>query len=199
MKTRILLSGCSGKMGHAVSALVEERDNCEICAGIDLSSTGHEGYPVYSSIFDFPGEADVLIDFSHPSVLASLLEYGKQHHLPLVLCTTGYSKEQTESVRAASAELPVFSSGNMSLGINLLIELSKKAAQVLRRLVGSGTARFRQLFSGNRSRSEIVATFLALLELCRMKSVRIEEESDGETTVTFLQMPKEQMTKEAEE
>ena len=131
MKTRILLSGCSGKMGHAVSALVEERDDCEICAGIDLSSTGHEGYPVYSSIFDFPGEADVLIDFSHPSGLASLLEYGKQHHLPLVLCTTGYSKEQTESVRAASAEIPVFSSGNMSLGINLLIELSKKAAQVL--------------------------------------------------------------------
>lgn len=131
MKTRILLNGCSGKMGHAVSALVEERDDCEICAGIDLSSTGHEGYPVYSSIFDFPGEADVLIDFSHPSVLASLLEYGKQHHLPLVLCTTGYSKEQTESVRAASAEIPVFSSGNMSLGINLLIELSKKAAQVL--------------------------------------------------------------------
>ena len=131
MKTRILLSGCSGKMGHAVSALVEERDDCEICAGIDLSSTGHEGYPVYSSIFDFSGEADVLIDFSHPSVLASLLEYGKQHHLPLVLCTTGYSKEQTESVRAASAEIPVFSSGNMSLGINLLIEPPKKAAQVL--------------------------------------------------------------------
>ena len=72
----------------------------------------------------------------------------------------------------------------------------KKAAQVLKRLVGSGTARFRQLFSGNRSRSEVVATFLALLELCRMKSVRIEEESDGETTVTFLQMPEEQMTDE---
>ena len=131
MKTRILLSGCSGKMGHAVSALVAERDDCEICAGIDLSSTGHEGYPVYSSVFEFPGEADVLIDFSHPSVLSSLLEYGKQHHLPLVLCTTGYSKEQTEAVRAASAEIPIFSSGNMSLGINLLIELSKKAAQVL--------------------------------------------------------------------
>ena len=73
----------------------------------------------------------MLIDFSHPSVLSSLLEYGKQHHLPLVLCTTGYSKEQTEAVRAASAEIPIFSSGNMSLGINLLIELSKKAAQVL--------------------------------------------------------------------
>ena len=72
----------------------------------------------------------------------------------------------------------------------------KKAAQVLKRLVGSGTARFCQLFSGNRSRSEVVATFLALLELCRMKSVRIEEESDGETTVTFLQMPEEQMTDE---
>ena len=73
----------------------------------------------------------MLIDFSHPSVLDSLLAYGKERHLPLVLCTTGYSKEQTAAVRAASAEIPIFSSGNMSLGINLLIELSKKAAQVL--------------------------------------------------------------------
>ena len=131
MKTRILLSGCSGKMGHAVSALVEERDDCEICAGIDLSSTGHEGYPVYSSIFDFPGEADVLIDFSHPSVLASLLEYGKQHHLPLVLCTTGYSAQQTQEIQEAAKELPLFYSRNMSLGVNLLIELAKKAEAVL--------------------------------------------------------------------
>lgn len=131
MKTKIILSGCGGKMGHAITALVAEREDCEICVGVDLVSTGHEGFPVFPSIFDYKGEADVLIDFSHPSVLDSLLAYGKDRHLPLVLCTTGYSKEQTAAVRAASAEIPIFSSGNMSLGINLLIELSKKAAQVL--------------------------------------------------------------------
>ena len=131
MKTKIILSGCGGKMGHAIAALAAERTDCEIVAGVDLVSTGCEGFPVFSHISGFTGEADVLIDFSHPSALASLLAYGRERRLPLVLCTTGYSKEQQEAVRAASAEIPVFSSGNMSLGINLLIELSKKAAQVL--------------------------------------------------------------------
>ncbi len=131
MKTKIILSGCGGKMGHAIAALAAERTDCEIVAGVDLVSTGREGFPVFSHISGFTGEADVLIDFSHPSALASLLAYGRERRLPLVLCTTGYSKEQQEAVRAASAEIPVFSSGNMSLGINLLIELSKKAAQVL--------------------------------------------------------------------
>ena len=72
-----------------------------------------------------------MIDFSHPSALSSLLELGKKRRLPLVLCTTGYSKAQVEELKAASKEIPIFYSRNMSLGINLLIELSKKAAQVL--------------------------------------------------------------------
>ena len=131
MKTRILLSGCCGKMGRAVTALAAERSDCEIVAGVDLAAGAQESYPVFPSVFDFTGEADVLIDFSHPSVLDSLLAYGKEHKLPLVLCTTGYSKEQKDAVQEASKEIPIFSSGNMSLGINLLIELSKKAAQVL--------------------------------------------------------------------
>ncbi|HIU32624.1 MAG TPA: 4-hydroxy-tetrahydrodipicolinate reductase [Candidatus Caccousia avistercoris] len=131
MKKKIVLSGCSGKMGHAVAALVRERQDCEICAGIDLVSAGNEGFPVYASVKDFPGGADVLVDFSHPSLLPSLLEYGQSSMLPLVLCTTGYSREQVAAVHEAAARIPIFYSGNMSLGINLLIELSKRAAQVL--------------------------------------------------------------------
>ena len=80
MKTKIILSGCGGKMGHAITALVAEREDCEICAGVDLVSTGHEGFPVFPSIFDYKGEADVLIDFSHPSVLDSLLASCAVHH-----------------------------------------------------------------------------------------------------------------------
>ena len=65
-----------------------------------------------------------------------------------------------------------------------------KAAEILRRLLSRGVMRFRSLFHGNRSRSEIVATFLALLELCKLKSVSIDAEQDGDT-VTFLKMPDE--------
>ena len=74
---------------------------------------------------------DVVIDFSHPSVLSSLLSYGMNHKVPLVLCTTGYSKEQVEELTQASQKTAIFYSRNMSLGINLMIELSKKAAMVL--------------------------------------------------------------------
>ena len=72
--------------------------------------------------------------------------------------------------------------------------VTKKAAEILRKLIVGGMTRLRTLFQGSRSRSEIVATFLALLELCRQKSVSLEEEPDGEQKVTFLQMPDEKET-----
>ena len=69
--------------------------------------------------------------------------------------------------------------------------VTKKAAEILRKLIVGGVTRFKKLFAGSRSRSEVVATFLALLELCRQKSVALEEEPGGEQTVTFLRMPDE--------
>lgn len=69
--------------------------------------------------------------------------------------------------------------------------VTKKAAQVLKKLLLRGVAKFKSLFQDSRSRSEIVATFLAVLELCRLKSVRLDEEADGDAAVTFLQMPPE--------
>ena len=112
MKTKILLSGCNGKMGRAITALVKEREDCEIAAGVDLVSTGNEGFPVFSSVADVTVPVDVVVDFSHPSLLDALLAFGRKTKTPAVmLCTTGYSKEQvTQSVHAASREIPVFSS-----------------------------------------------------------------------------------------
>ena len=67
---------------------------------------------------------------------------------------------------------------------------------MLRRLLAHGVSAFRKLFRGNRSRSEIVATFLAILELCRLRSVTLEEDQGEETCVKFVKMPEE--TKEGE-
>jgi len=69
--------------------------------------------------------------------------------------------------------------------------VTTKAAQVLKRLISHGVAKFRALFRGSRSRSEIVATFLAVLELCRLRSVEIGEDLGPDTPVTFLQTPKD--------
>lgn len=129
--TRIIISGCNGKMGREVSNLAFERNDCEVVAGIDRSAQAQNHYPVFSKPMDINVEADVLIDFSNPSLLPSLLQYAQIKKIPLVLCTTGYNKVQVETLTRVSEEVPIFYSGNMSLGINLLIELSKKAAQVL--------------------------------------------------------------------
>lgn len=129
--TKIIISGCNGKMGRVLTSCAVEREDCEVVAGIDMNPSEQDAFPVYRSPAEFPGKADVLIDFSNPSLLADLLEYGKKTHTPLVLCTTGYDNAQTSAVKKAAEEIPVFCSGNMSIGISLLIELAKKAGQVL--------------------------------------------------------------------
>ena len=67
--------------------------------------------------------------------------------------------------------------------------VTKKAAEVLRRLLSYGVSKFLKLFKGNRSRSEIVATFLAVLELCRLKSVELEDDESEDVSVRFVKMP----------
>lgn len=118
-------------MGRVITACVEKRNDCQIVAGIDLNTDASLGYPVYDSFDRISEEADVIIDFSHPSVLDKLLAYAKAKKLPLVLATTGFSASQTELIKASAKDIPLFFTFNMSLGINLLVALSKKAAAVL--------------------------------------------------------------------
>ena len=130
--TNILLSGCSGYMGRVITALVAKRDDCRIAAGLDPVCSGNSGYPVYSDVSEIKEDIDVIIDFSHVSALPSLLSYADRNPgCALVLCTTGYTPEQVTEIKAQAEKSPVFYSRNMSLGINLLIELSKKARAVL--------------------------------------------------------------------
>ena len=129
--TNIILSGCCGKMGRVITSCVEKRDDCKIVAGVDLNTDNSLGYPIYSSFSEVKETADVIIDFSHPSVLNSLLDFAKTRSLPLVLATTGFSSSQTEEIKAAAKNIPLFFTFNMSLGINLLVALSKKAAAIL--------------------------------------------------------------------
>lgn len=67
--------------------------------------------------------------------------------------------------------------------------VTKKSAELLKKLLMRGISKLKSLFKGNKSRSEIVATFLAVLELCRLKSVEVEEDEKGETTVKFIKVP----------
>ena len=128
---KILISGASGKMGHAVAAAVSSREDCVISAGVDLRTESYADFKIYPDFSALPEKPDVVIDFSNPAILDNLLHYCLVNGIPCVLATTGYSEEQTAKIRKAAESIPVFFSFNMSLGINPLVQLAKKATAIL--------------------------------------------------------------------
>lgn len=121
-------------MGIAFARAAEADPEIQIVAGVRRKPEKTGDFPVYLDPMEYGGEADVIVDFSAPDALDALLRCASERLLPLVLCATGYSAEQLDKIRAASRDLPIFRSGNMSLGINLLAELVARAAAAL----GSG-------------------------------------------------------------
>ena len=131
----ILLSGCNGKMGRAVTMNVAVTKDCSIVGGVDIYAERLYDYPVFASPAlvdeDTLNKTDVIIDFSNPSALGGLLEFAVKHGKPAVICTTGLNDSQKALIKDASEKIPVFFSANMSLGVNLICELAKKAASIL--------------------------------------------------------------------
>ena len=128
---KIIISGCNGHMGRVVADICAAEADIEVVGGFDLLGQSGQDFPVWSAPNACTVAADAVIDFSSPAALDGLLKFGVARRIPLVLATTGYSLEQVAQVGAAALEIPVFRSGNMSLGINVLLELVKKAASVL--------------------------------------------------------------------
>lgn len=127
---KLIISGCNGHMGRAVERICSSEADIEIAAGIDLLGSLHK-FPVYSSPSEWKGDADVLIDFSSPAALDGLLEFGCTRHIPLVLATTGYSDTQLTAIDAAAKRIPIFRSANMSFGVNVLLDLVRRASALL--------------------------------------------------------------------
>ncbi len=128
---KILLHGCNGAMGRAVSDIVKGMDGAEIAAGVDLNTESRYGYPVYGSLADVTEESDVIVDFAAAAAMDGLLRYADTRKLPLVLCTTGLSEAQLARVRECAGRVAILRSANMSLGVNLLLKLVQDAAKVL--------------------------------------------------------------------
>lgn len=129
--TKIAIVGCNGKMGYFVAQSVNENPETEVLFGVDAFGENKYDFDVFKSFDEADKTPDVIIDFSNPAALDGMLDFALENKVPCVICTTGYSAEQVEKINNASKTIPVFYSGNMSLGINLLIELSKQAAKVL--------------------------------------------------------------------
>ena len=125
---RILLGGALGRMGREVTLAADG----QIVCGVDVAYSGQPcDYPVLTGYEQFAGDADVIIDFSRPDALPELLKLAAERKMPVVLCATGYTDVEIESIRRAAEQIPVLRSANMSLGVNVLTELVAMAARTL--------------------------------------------------------------------
>ena len=89
--TKIIITGANGKMGKVVKSVIDGRDDCKIVAGVDIYGDSAD-FPVYRSISDVKENADVVIDFSNPSLLDELLAYGKENKAALYVNVGDYRK-----------------------------------------------------------------------------------------------------------
>ena len=123
---RILINGAGGRMGKALTAMIEKGCRNALLAGsVDPFVEG-----MLPSLDQFDGQADCIIDFSNHTGTEGLTAYAVTHNLPLVIATTGHTVEELVLIRAAAEKIPVFYSGNMSLGIALLTELARQTARM---------------------------------------------------------------------
>jgi len=127
----IALFGCNGKMGQVIASILASDPDAKVSFGFDINTERKNSFPVYNDVDKIAEPADVVIDFSHPSMLDSIICYCKANKVPAVIATTGLSDSQLSDIDELSETVAVFRSANMSLGINLLVSLVKKAAALL--------------------------------------------------------------------
>lgn len=127
----IIVSGINGRMGKAIEELCLSDENLQIIAGIDINLGVPHKFPTVATADEIDAKADVIIDFSHHSCAKMLCEYAVKTSTPIVFSTTGYTPEELEMINETSKHVAVFTSANMSLGVNLLIELAKQASKIL--------------------------------------------------------------------
>ena len=116
---KAVLCGANGAMGQLISGILGD----EVVGRVSL-----DGANGVARTFRELGrvEADVVIDFSHHSSAADVLDYAKEIGAAAVIGTTGHTSEEKQMIFDAAQEIPVFFSGNMSLGVALLCQLTRQ-------------------------------------------------------------------------
>ncbi len=129
--SNLLICGALGRMGKKVYEASQNSSLTAACGVDRFEDKSNANFPIYSSLNDVKEKVDVIIDFSAPASLPAILEYAVKNNVPAILCATGYTAEDEKTVLEASKSVPLFRSANMSLGVNVLIDLVKKASAVL--------------------------------------------------------------------
>ena len=123
---KVIVNGACGRMGRALSEQIQAAPNCEIAALVDPRGDGAE---VLTRLEDAP-RADVVIDFSHHSAVCALMDFAEARALPVVVATTGHDEAELARIREAAERIPVFHSGNMSVGVAQLCRMARETARL---------------------------------------------------------------------
>jgi len=125
---RVIVNGANGRMGQELTrAICAGYGGATLAAAVDLTLPTLD-CPCYTDLDEITTEADVLIDFSHHSATERVLSFAIARKIPTVIATTGQTPEERAQIEAAAKQIPLFFSGNMSIGIALLVNLCKTAA-----------------------------------------------------------------------
>ena len=123
---RIIVNGACGRMGRELIRLIGENSRLELTAKVDAKGDGVE---VLTDLTAAP-EADVIIDFSHHSAVSALLDAAEARNCPVVIATTGHDAAELDRIHAAAERIPVFYSGNMSVGVAQLCRMARETARL---------------------------------------------------------------------
>ena len=143
-KIRAVISGAAGRMGKELVRAVAGSPDFQLVQALEVGNHPGQGkdaglvagigalnLPIMSEQKFNPAFADVLIEFTFPEPTLRHLKTAARHKIPAVVGTTGFSGPQKAELAKLSKKMPVLVSPNMSVGVNLLFALSKKAAEVL--------------------------------------------------------------------
>lgn len=141
MKYNLIINGAAGRMGKTIIALAAREDALNIIAAVE--KPGHPdlgkdagtiaGFEPINVKLDtiFPPQADVMIDFSLPEAADKILDFCTKNNIALVMGTTGLSQNQHDKIKKAAKKIPILYATNMSVGMNILFNITPKVAEML--------------------------------------------------------------------
>lgn len=126
----IIVNGACGRMGKEVIAAANAK-GINVVAAVDKFGTPDFDIPFYKSIEDVLEPADAVIDFTHHTAVPEICAFVRKTGIACVVASTGHTESEMAMLKALSEDYPVFFSRNMSLGVNLLIDLCRSAVTAL--------------------------------------------------------------------
>ncbi len=119
-----------GAMGKLLCDLLQTQSNTSLTAAIAPNEAEQANW-IYPNIEAVNDKFEVIIDFSHPVNLSTILDTATHRNIPAIICTTGHSTTQLQAIEIAAQQVPIVLASNTSQGINLMHQLLAKAVQVL--------------------------------------------------------------------